>query len=133
MEQKLSDTLVKAIDRSNPMMQNLQLASRFNKLVEQGGGESADLEDNKEDKLLCYYADHQDPRGRIVYTDKPATQLHYSTTGDFENSVSPVDEGKHLFIASLATGGYELESIDLIYEDGSRSENLKDKFVAVSN
>ena len=34
MEQKLSDTLVKAIDRSNPMMQNLQLASRFNKLVE---------------------------------------------------------------------------------------------------
>ena len=45
MEQKLSDTLVKAIDRSNPFMQNLQLASRFNKLVEQGGG---DLEDNKE-------------------------------------------------------------------------------------
>ena len=38
MEQKLSDTLVKAIDRSNPFMQNLQLASRFNKLVEQGGG-----------------------------------------------------------------------------------------------
>ncbi len=38
MEQKLSDTLVKTIDRSNPMMQNLQLASRFNKLVEQGGG-----------------------------------------------------------------------------------------------
>ena len=47
MEQKLSDTLVKAIDRSNPMMQNLQLASRFNKLVEEGGG-GADLEDNKE-------------------------------------------------------------------------------------
>ena len=38
MEQKLSDTLVKTIDRSNPFMQNLQLASRFNKLVEQGGG-----------------------------------------------------------------------------------------------
>lgn len=37
MEQKLSDTLVKTIDRSNPMMQNLQLASRFNKLVEQSG------------------------------------------------------------------------------------------------
>ena len=50
MEQKLSDTLVKAIDRSNPMMQNLQLASRFNKLVEQGGGsgESVNLEDNHE-------------------------------------------------------------------------------------
>lgn len=48
MEQKLSDTLVKAIDRSNPFMQNLQLASRFNKLVEQSGGESVDLEDNKE-------------------------------------------------------------------------------------
>lgn len=38
MEQKLSDTLVKIVDRSNPMMQNLQLASRFNKLVEEGGG-----------------------------------------------------------------------------------------------
>ena len=37
MEQKLSDTLVKAIDRSNPMMQNLQLASRFNKLIDKGG------------------------------------------------------------------------------------------------
>ena len=47
MEQKLSDTLAKAIDRSNPFMQNLQLASRFNKLIEQGGG-SVDLEDNKE-------------------------------------------------------------------------------------
>lgn len=45
MEQKLSDTLVKAIDRSNPMMQNLQLASRFNKLIDEGGG---DLEDNHE-------------------------------------------------------------------------------------
>ena len=45
MEQKLSDTLVKAIDRSNPFMQNLQLASRFNKLVEESG---ADLEDNHE-------------------------------------------------------------------------------------
>ena len=46
MEQKLSDTLVKAIDRSNPMMQNLQLASRFNALVESGGGDVV-LEDNK--------------------------------------------------------------------------------------
>lgn len=46
MEQKLSDTLVKAIDRSNPFMQNLQLASRFNELVEQGGG-GVDFEDNK--------------------------------------------------------------------------------------
>lgn len=46
MEQKLSDTLVKAIDRSNPMMQNLQLASRFNKLVDSQG--DVTLEDNKE-------------------------------------------------------------------------------------
>ena len=84
-----------------------------------------------EDKLLCYYANHQDPRGRVVYTDKPATQLHYGTTGDFENSVLPVDEGKHLFIMSLATGGYELKSMNLIYEDGSRSADLKDKFVEI--
>jgi len=45
MEQKLSDTLVKAIDRSNPMMQNLQLASRFNKLIDESG---AELEDDHE-------------------------------------------------------------------------------------
>ena len=51
MEQKLSDTLVKAIDRSSPIMQNLQLASRFNKLVEEGGG-SANLEDNKEISIV---------------------------------------------------------------------------------
>lgn len=127
MEQKLSDTLVKAIDRSNPMMQNLQLASRFNKLVEEGGGSGG----GGEDKLLCYYSDQQDPRCRVVYTDKPATQLHIGTSSDHEQSVSPADEGKHLFIMSLSTGGYELESINLIYEDGSRSENLKDKFVQV--
>ena len=42
MEQKLSDTLVKAIDRSNPFMQNLQLASRFNKLVDEGGSVTAE-------------------------------------------------------------------------------------------
>lgn len=84
-----------------------------------------------EDKLLCYYADHQEPRGRVVYTDKPATQLHYGTTGDYEHSVSPVDKGKHLFIMSLSTGGYELKSMNLIYEDGSRSADLKDKFVEV--
>ena len=46
MEQKLSDTLVKAIDRSNPMMQNLQLASRFNKLIDESS--DVELENNKE-------------------------------------------------------------------------------------
>lgn len=45
MKQKLSDTLVKVVDRSNPLMQNLQLAARFNKLIDEGG--DADLEDNK--------------------------------------------------------------------------------------
>ena len=84
-----------------------------------------------EDKLLCYYADHQEPRARVVYTDKPATQIHIDTTGSYEYSALPVDEGKHLFIMSLSTGGYELESVNLIYEDGSRSANLKDKFVKV--
>ena len=86
-----------------------------------------------EDKLLCYYADQQDPRGRVVYTDKPATQLSYRVVEDegFVGSVLPKDEGKHLFIMSLATGGYELDSINLIYEDGSTSANLKDKFVKV--
>lgn len=49
MAQKLSDTLVKVIDRSNPMMQNLQLAHKYNKLAETGG--SVDLEENKEVSL----------------------------------------------------------------------------------
>lgn len=84
-----------------------------------------------EDRLLCYYSDDQDPKGRIVYTDKPATQMHIDTTGDYEYTVLPIDEGKHLFITSLATGGYGLESMNLIYEDGSSSENLKDKFVKI--
>ena len=82
-----------------------------------------------EDKLLCYYSDRQDPRCRVVYTDKPATQLHYDTTDTFEDSILPVDEGKHLFIMSLATGGYAVKSINLIYEDGSSSADLKDKFI----
>ena len=86
-----------------------------------------------EDKLLCYYADQQDPRCRVVYTDKPATQLSYRVVEDegFVGSVLPKDEGKHLFIMSLATSGYELKSINLTYEDGSSSENLKDKFVKI--
>ena len=86
-----------------------------------------------EDKLLCYYSDNQDPRGRVVYTDKPATQLSYRVVGNeaFEGSILPKDEGKHLFIMSLSTNGYELKSMSLIYEDGSRSENLKDKFVKI--
>lgn len=85
------------------------------------------------DKLLCYYSEHQDPRGRIVYTDKPATQLSYRVVEDegFVSSVLPKDEGKHLFIMSLATSGYELKSINLIYEDGSTSTELKDKFVKI--
>lgn len=82
-----------------------------------------------EDKLLCYYTDRQDPKGRVVYTDKPATQLHYNTDGGFENSILPVDEGKHLFIMSFSTDGYELKSMSLIYEDGSPSANLMDKFI----
>ena len=86
-----------------------------------------------EDKLLCYYADHQDPRCHVVYTDKPATQLSYRVVEDegFVGSALPVDEGKHLFIMSFATSGYELKSINLTYEDGSSSENLKDKFVKI--
>ena len=100
-----------------------------NKTFEQatsGGGSGGG-----EDKLLCYYSDNQEPRGRVVYTDKPATQVHIGTDGDYESTVLPVDEGKHLFIMSLGTGGYGLVSINLIYEDGSSSENLKDKFVKI--
>lgn len=83
-----------------------------------------------EDRLLCYYADHQEPRGRVVYTDKPAIQISCSTSGTPQTYL-PVDEGKHLFIMSLSSGGYQLKSINLIYEDGSRSADIKDKFVEV--
>ena len=83
------------------------------------------------DKLMCYAMDHQDPRGLVVYTDKPATQIYIDTTGGYGYPVLPVDEGKHLFIMSKTFGGYELKSMNLIYEDGSTSTDLKDKFVEV--
>ena len=53
--EKLTEAMVKAIDRSNPFMQNLQLASRFNKLIE----EIADLEDNHETTINV--AEYTDP------------------------------------------------------------------------
>ena len=171
MEQKLSDTLVKAIYRSNPMMQNLQLASRFNKLVEQGGGGGggADLEDNKkisitengtveitptegkdgmkkvtatvnvssggggEDKLLCYYIYTGRSNTCVVYTDKPAKKIYAGETSSSEQSILPVDDGKHLFITNidltLMTGSDQY--VDISYTDGT-SASLKGKFVAVS-
>lgn len=45
MEMKISDTVVKTVDFSNPMMQNLQLGSRFNALVEENENLKKDLED----------------------------------------------------------------------------------------
>ena len=128
-----------AIISSDVQMKEILKATGFdcpqgmeNKTFEQattGGGSGG----GGGDKLLCYYADHQDPRCRVVYTDKPATQLSYRVVEDegFVGSVLPKDEGKHLFIMSLSTSGYELKSINLIYEDGSTSTELKDKFVKI--
>ena len=90
MEQKLSDTLVKAIDRSNPMMQNLQLASRFNKLIEEGsgsgGGGSVTLYAWKEDffGLRCY-----------TYTDSPnvGDTFIYGAYGDVSSDIQIGVEG----------------------------------------
>lgn len=73
MEQKLSDTLVKAIDRSNPMMQNLQLASRFNKLIEQGGGS-----DGEYGKYLVL-----DIEATPIYDTTPPNIKHYNVVVDF--------------------------------------------------
>ena len=128
MEQKLSDTLVKVIDRSNPMMQNLQLASRFNKLVDEGGGGGG------EDKLLCYKIHVGDNYTYVVYTDKSATKIQAGEIGGFEESILPVDEGKHLFITDsvLVETTVDYAFSYLVYEDGSPSEDLKGKFVAVS-
>ena len=54
--EKLTEAMVKAIDRSNPFMQNLQLGKRFNKLVEEGGDVS--LEDNHETTInVAEYTD----------------------------------------------------------------------------
>lgn len=73
MEQKLSDTLVKAIDRSNPMMQNLQLASRFNKLVEESSGS-----DGEYGKYLVL-----DIEATPVYDPTPPGVKHYNVVVDF--------------------------------------------------
>lgn len=161
MEQKLSDTLVKAIDRSNPMMQNLQLASRFNKLIDEG----ASLEDNHEieitengkieitpaggkdgmkkvtatvnvssggggeDKLLCYYMSIGNRYCSVVYTDKPATKIYFGD-GIIVEEIFPVDDGKHLFMTAKGLQDMpENYVMNLIYEDGSPSADLKGKFV----
>lgn len=83
-----------------------------------------------EDKLLCYHVDKSgNPKGCVVYTDKPATQISYGITGAFEKSVLPKDEGKHLFIASTEFVDNDYDFINLIYEDGSPSADLKGKFI----
>ena len=85
-----------------------------------------------EDKLLCYYIKGSNPNCSVVYTDKPATQITYGITGTFEDSILPVDGGKHLFIAGSGLDDPSYEYINLIYEDGSPATSLKDKFVKVS-
>ena len=161
MEQKLSDTLVKIIDRSNPMMQNLQLASRFNKLIEEGGGSSQttitelsvtangtyDAGNNAaynpvtvnvpsgggEDKLLCYYLYNGRTNCCVVYTDKPARKIYAGVVNESEQAISPVDNGGHLFITNidLALMIETNQYVDISYMDGT-SADLKGKFIKVS-
>ena len=85
-----------------------------------------------EDKLLCYYIKGSNPSCSVVYTDKPATQITYGITGTFEESILPVDGGKHLFIAGSGLDDPSYEYINLIYEDGSPATSLKGKFVKAS-
>ena len=105
MEQKLSDTLVKAIDRSNPMMQNLQLASRFNKIVEQSGGGNVTL-----------YAWHLSGWALYCYTytenpsvNDPVIGCDYgdmaSELGIIENTITAVSENQITIEASLLHQG----------------------------
>ena len=60
--------------------------------------------------------------------------LEVSSGGGFEQSVLPVDEGKHLFITNsvLVETTVDYAFSYLTYEDGSPSADLKDKFVEVT-
>ena len=101
-----------------------------NKTFEQatsGGGSGG----GGEDKLLCYYIKGSSPNCSVVYTDKPATRITYGIIGTFEESYLPVDDGKHLFIAGPGLDSPDYGYINLIYEDGSTSTELKGKFVEV--
>ena len=92
--------------------------------VPSGGGE---------DKLLCYKIRVDNNYTYVVYTDKPATKIFAGEIGGFEQSILPVDEGKHLFITDSVL--VEIETtIDygfsyLVYEDGSPATDLTGKFI----
>ena len=90
--------------------------------VSSGGGE---------DKLLCYKIHIGNDYTYVVYTDKPATKIFAGETGGFEQSILPVDEGKHLFITNsvLVETTVDYAFSYLVYEDGSPSADLKGKFI----
>ena len=84
-----------------------------------------------EDKLLCYKISISGSYTYVVYTDKPATKIQAGETGGFEQSILPVDDGKHLFITNsvLVETTVDYAFSYLIYEDGSPATDLKGKFI----
>ena len=112
MEQKLSDTLVKTIDRLNPMMQNLQLASRFNKLVEQGGG-SADLEDNKEIKITENGTVEITPTEGKDGMKKVTANINVPTSGG-GGSWHNIEEPSIRTVNELFAGGSDLDALNVV-------------------
>lgn len=100
MEQKLSDTLVKAIDRSNPMMQNLQLASRFNKLVEEGSGGIT--------TLYCWKSSDDKRVYSTTLTPKSVLRAENFSGGDYYGKIN----------SGLGVSGQEGDTLD-IYRVGA--------------
>ena len=107
-----------------------------NKTFEEATSGSGSSGGGGEDKLLCYYKHVANSDGRpifvnVIYTDKPATKIFAGEQGGVEQSLYPVDDGKHLFITKEDLSGYQGEQqfVNLIYEDGSPSADLKSKFV----
>ena len=113
MEQKLSDTLVKAIDRLNPFMQNLQLASRFNKLVEQGGG-SANLEDNKEIEITKNGTVEIIPTAGKDGMKKVTANINVPTSGGSGGSWHNIEESSIRAVDELFAGGPDLDALNVV-------------------
>lgn len=114
MEQKLSDTLVKAIDRSNPFMQNLQLASRFNKLVEQGGGGGANLEDNKEIEITKNGTVEITPTEGKDGMKKVTANVNVPTSGGSGGSWHDIEDPSTRTVDKLFAGGPDLDALNVV-------------------
>ena len=124
MKQKLSDTLVKAVDRSNPMMQNLQLASRFNKLVEEGGGgggatitkklKAKEIRTSVESEQAITPPEGYDGFSKITFTPGLLSEQIVTENQTLEFGTDEVPYfPKKLTVSVSAPSNYTLETLDV--------------------